>query len=273
MGEAAERTEESLVAIRESLDLVHAQIGSMDARMGLMDSTYQQVAAQLDLHSRAVSDHTRVMDAIEQRQESMAKHLAATADAIARLCGSKPSSEATEEEDAEPVCAVGKAILRPVTVGGCRGVPPGGTMHPGSSSSTQPPDQGSGQELQFIDWAGRPPKHGGQGPLSEPASGGDHSRDQASGKVPLKMNFPKFDGAFPRIWRDKCLDYFRVCNIHPTMWLTVATLHLERNAAHWFQAYKLKNVVQGWPDFITAVEAQFGVDDYRQFMSSLLSLK
>jgi hypothetical protein len=35
----------------------------------------------------------------------------------------------------------------------------------------------------------------------------------------------------------------------------------------------LKHVVQGWPDFITAVEAQFGVDDYRQFMSLLLLLK
>jgi hypothetical protein len=32
-------------------------------------------------------------------------------------------------------------------------------------------------------------------------------------------------------------------------------------------------VVQGWPDFITAVEAKFGVHDYRQFMSELLALK
>jgi hypothetical protein len=45
MGEAAERTEESLAAIRESLDLVHAQIGSMDARLGLLDTAYQQVAS------------------------------------------------------------------------------------------------------------------------------------------------------------------------------------------------------------------------------------
>jgi hypothetical protein len=71
MGEATERTEGSLAAIRESLDLVHVQIGSMDARLGLLDTTSQQVAVQLDLHSRAVSDHTRVMDAFERRQESM----------------------------------------------------------------------------------------------------------------------------------------------------------------------------------------------------------
>jgi hypothetical protein len=57
------------------------------------------------------------------------------------------------------------------------------------------------------------------------------------------------------------------------MWLTAAMLHLEGDAAHWFQAYKLKHVVQGWPDFITAVEAKFGVHDYHQFMSELLALK
>uniref|UniRef100_A0ACD6ATY1 Uncharacterized protein n=1 Tax=Avena sativa TaxID=4498 RepID=A0ACD6ATY1_AVESA len=100
--------------------------------------------------------------------------------------------------------------------------------------------------------------------------GGDNT---GGGRIPIKMSFPRFDGEFPRIWRDKCLDYFRVCNIHPTMWLTAATMHLEGNAAHWFQAYKLKHTVHGWPEFITAVEAKFGVHDYRQFMDELLALK
>jgi hypothetical protein len=128
---------------------------------------------------------------------------------------------------------------------------PGGIVHHGSSSTTRPPDPGGA------------------------VGGGDAGRagDGHNGKIPIKMNFPKFDGEFPRIWRDKCLDYFWVCNIHPTMWLTAATMHLEGNAAHWFQAYKLKHVVQGWPNFITAVEAKFGVHDHRQFMSELLSLK
>jgi hypothetical protein len=76
---------------------------------------------------------------------------------------------------------------------------------------------------------------------------GDHQRapKHPIGKVPLKMNFPKFDGQFPHIWRDKCQDYFRIYNIHPTMWLMAATLNLEGDAAHWFQAYKLKHIVQG----------------------------
>jgi hypothetical protein len=89
----------------------------------------------------------------------------------------------------------------------------------------------------------------------------------------IKVMFPRFNGEHPRIWRDQCLDYFRVCNVHPTMWLTAATMHLEGNAAHWFQAYKFKHEVVGWPDFITAVEAKFGVADHRNFMNELMSLK
>jgi hypothetical protein len=58
--------------------------------------------------------------------------------------------------------------------------------------------------------------------------------EHSTGTVHLKLNFPRFNGEFPRIWRDQCLDYFRVCNVHPTMWLTAATLHLEGDAAHWF---------------------------------------
>jgi hypothetical protein len=147
MGEAAERTEESLAAIHESLDLVHAQIGSMDARLGLLDTAYQQVASQLDLHFRAVSDHSRVMDAIERRQESMGQHMAATAEALARLCGSKPPSEAAEEDELEHMRVTGKGVMRPLAVSGCRGAPPGGNFHLGSSSTTRPPDLGRGTEV------------------------------------------------------------------------------------------------------------------------------
>ena len=57
------------------------------------------------------------------------------------------------------------------------------------------------------------------------------------------------------------------------MWLTTARMNLEGNAAHWFQAYKLRNEVVSWQQFITAIEAKFGSDDHRQFMSALLALK
>jgi hypothetical protein len=45
------------------------------------------------------------------------------------------------------------------------------------------------------------------------------------------MSFPRFDGENPRIWKDKCLDYFRLFNINAALWLVSAMLHMDGNAA------------------------------------------
>jgi hypothetical protein len=55
------------------------------------------------------------------------------------------------------------------------------------------------------------------------------------------------------------------------LWLTTATLHLDGNAAIWLQSYKLRHELSGCPQFITAVEAEFGGGDRRKSMKSLLS--
>jgi hypothetical protein len=76
-----------------------------------------------------------------------------------------------------------------------------------------------------------------------------------------KMAFPHFDGEHPRIWRDKCYDYFRAFNIRAALWLTMATLHMNGNVAVWLQSYKKRHELGNWPQFIAAVEAEFGADD------------
>lgn len=108
------------------------------------------------------------------------------------------------------------------------------------------------------------------------AGGGrpNSSSPDIGGRSPLpKMSFPRFDGENPRVWRDKCLDYFRIFNINPALWLTTATLHMDGMAALWLQSYKLTHEVVSWPPFMAAVEAEFGADDHRKFMKALLSLK
>lgn len=57
------------------------------------------------------------------------------------------------------------------------------------------------------------------------------------------------------------------------MWVTTASLHFDDNAAHWLQMYKLKYGLGSWPEFIHAVEEQFGSDDYRSALDELLVLK
>ena len=84
---------------------------------------------------------------------------------------------------------------------------------------------------------------------------------------------PRFDGELPRIWKDQMMDYFRIFAINPALWFTTGTLHLGGPAAMWWQAYKLKHDVTTWPQFISAIEEQFGVDDHRKVMKALIRLK
>jgi hypothetical protein len=96
--------------------------------------------------------------------------------------------------------------------------------------------------------------------------------DQST-KHNLKMSFPRFDGDQPRIWKEKCLDYFRLFNVNPALWLVSATLHMEGNAALWLKAYRLRHEINTWPQLMLAVEEKFGTDDHRRFMKQLLALK
>jgi hypothetical protein len=58
-----------------------------------------------------------------------------------------------------------------------------------------------------------------------------------------KMLFPKFNGEYPRrLWKDQCMDYFVMFN-HPFGSQQQLYMRLEGNAAHWYQAYKLRHPV------------------------------
>ena len=124
-----------------------------------------------------------------------------------------------------------------------------------------------------------PPQHQGHLGVNShgrhPFSFGHVSQDNHVGgrNYTPKLSFPRFDGQHPKIWKDKCLDYFQVCNVPKHMWVTTASLHLDDNAAKWLQMYKLKHGLGSWVEFIHAVEEQFGSDDYRSALDELLVLK
>lgn len=88
-----------------------------------------------------------------------------------------------------------------------------------------------------------------------------------------KMHFPKFDGSHPKIWIDNCTNYFSIYNVPERVWVSSATMHLEGNAAKWFQAYKQTHTKISWLTFCLAVEEKFGADDYRNALADLIDLK
>jgi hypothetical protein len=46
-----------------------------------------------------------------------------------------------------------------------------------------------------------------------------------------KMNFPKFDGENPQLWKFRCERYFEMYEVDETVWVKVASMHFEGPAA------------------------------------------
>jgi hypothetical protein len=87
------------------------------------------------------------------------------------------------------------------------------------------------------------------------------------------MSFLKFTGENPRIWKDKCLDYFHIFNIPEALWTPTASMNVDGPAAKWLQVYNLKNGLGTWEEFISAVENHFGSYDYRNAISDMIALR
>jgi hypothetical protein len=88
-----------------------------------------------------------------------------------------------------------------------------------------------------------------------------------------KMHFPSFDGVQPKIWLDKCHNYFSIYAIPENLWVETATMHLQENAAKWWQTYKMDHPTVTWKKLSTDIQEQFGGDDYRSAINELLDLK
>jgi hypothetical protein len=56
-------------------------------------------------------------------------------------------------------------------------------------------------------------------------------------KIP-KLDFPKFNGEHPRVWKDRCEKYFSMYNLLVHLWVPFATLNFESNASLWLQTYE-----------------------------------
>lgn len=57
------------------------------------------------------------------------------------------------------------------------------------------------------------------------------------------------------------------------LWIIAATIHLEDNAAKWWEAYKLSHSTVTWQVFCQDIQAKFGSDDYRTALVDLIALK
>jgi len=261
MGEATATTKASLTELRASLDLLHG-------RVAVIDTTQQSLVAQLGLIAGAVQEGAKIHADAARQLAALGNRLGLTSQAMERLRVRSPSQEEDDSYPADCV-VVGKGTLRPTHVGWT-----GNTT--GASSAAAATDLGADREVSPLgevtitrgDGIMGGGGHGGAG-------GGRHGGADGGGHGGAGGGRQHYggDGDQPRIWKDKCLDYFRLFNVHPSLWLVSSTLHMDGNAALWLKAYRLRHEVNSWPVLMTAVEEKFGADDHRKFMKQMLALK
>lgn len=93
-----------------------------------------------------------------------------------------------------------------------------------------------------------------------------------AGSVP-KIDFLKFDGVNPRLWREQCEFYFDIYGVSDSMKTRFATLNFVGSAAIWLQTVQLRRRFQTWEEMHQAVFAHFDKDQYPLHMKQLESLR
>jgi len=61
--------------------------------------------------------------------------------------------------------------------------------------------------------------------------------------------------------------------MHESLWVQAASMHLQDNAAKWWQTYKLQHLGVTWTNFSADFQATFGSDDHRSALNDLIDLK
>jgi hypothetical protein len=219
----------------------------------------------MGLVSATVESSGKANDAVARQLAALEHQLLNNNQPMDRDKGRPPSPE---EDEADPAARahIGKATLRSAHVTWT-----GNT--PGASSASAV----SGDRPVLCNQGGDGILGGGRswGAWGRGSGGGGGGRIPSDGtqRHQLKMSFPRFDGDQPRIWKDKCLDYFNLFNMNLALWLVSCTLHMEGNAALWLKAYRLRHEISTWTALMVAVEEKFGADDHRKHMKQLLSLQ
>lgn len=91
-------------------------------------------------------------------------------------------------------------------------------------------------------------------------------------KLP-KIDFPKFYGEHPQVWREKCEKYFSMFHFPVHVWVPFATINFKGNAELWLQTYEAKHSIDSWPELCVAVEQKFGRDLQHNYMKDLLTIR
>jgi hypothetical protein len=87
------------------------------------------------------------------------------------------------------------------------------------------------------------------------------------------MDFPKFSGENPKFWQARSEDYFAMFDTDPDLWIAVAAMQFEGDAAQWMSSVQHKFVRATWQEFCVEVLCRFGKNQHQSLVRKLYCLR
>jgi hypothetical protein len=87
------------------------------------------------------------------------------------------------------------------------------------------------------------------------------------------MEFQKFDGSFPRSWRDQCEVFFEVYATHPSLKTWFATLNYMGVALTWLQTVQRNGRIVDLLKLYELVMERFDKNQYKILLKQFEALK
>jgi hypothetical protein len=88
-----------------------------------------------------------------------------------------------------------------------------------------------------------------------------------------KLNFPKFEGDNPKLWKSCCENYFEMYEIEETLWVKIAAMHSEGPAARWLQSVERRVWSATWTELCSWIHQRFSKDEHELLISQLYKIK
>jgi hypothetical protein len=88
-----------------------------------------------------------------------------------------------------------------------------------------------------------------------------------------KLDFPKFTGDNPKIWKKKCETYFDVFSVPDHLQTKYATLNFTDKAALWLETIEAKGRIERWVDLCHIVFDRWDKDHHSITMRHILAIR
>ncbi|KAI5013392.1 hypothetical protein ZWY2020_034504 [Hordeum vulgare] len=230
-----------------------------------LQSLLESVLRRLDANQKAADERHQVQVAYNDQFSNELKHLAKQIDLM--------------QEDVDEV-RKSPSPPNPAAAGNPGTFAPGTTTTAGSSNQASPllapTIRPPPPPPLYTDGATQPPfarlvNHGPPLLQNSPLAYEQHQGVEHYVKPP-RQDFPRFDGDAPCIWLERCTSYFELYWVPHHNWVTTAGLYMDGLAAMWLRVYRQTHPAISWPAFRSALEAEFGPEEFKAQMYHLVQL-